>query len=135
MFWKRWLAVSLLGSAAWALPPREPGGGNNRADDFRHGSSGAADAINNQLRPQGETDFQRRRSVSPNVSQLLGTVVGVKRKVLYLQGPQGAIVPIDAQDLTFLQTPRAGQEVRATFQVADQVVNRATLLEVVKPDQ
>ena len=95
-------------------------------------SSGGAQAINTDLRPDLERKYQRDGKVRAR-SQVIGTLVDMRSKVMYVRVDSGAVVPIDGKELQFRRGLDDGDVVRATFIVADDLTNIATGVEEAVP--
>ena len=95
-------------------------------------SSGGAQAINTDLRPDFERKYARDGKVKAS-SQVIGTLVDMRSKVMYVRVSSGAVVPVDGQALKFKRGLDEGDVVRATFIVADDLTNIATGVERAVP--
>ena len=94
--------------------------------------SNGAQAINANLRNDVERKYQRDGKVKAR-SQVVGTLVDMRSKVMYVRVDSGAVVPINAELLQFKGKANAGDELRATFIVTDDLKNLATALERAVP--
>lgn len=88
--------------------------------------------------PNGIGVPELRRQVTPDPAReqkLIGQVLELKERTLYVEAPSGAVVPFDVSALSFSKQPEEGQEVRVTYQVEDETDNVAVGLEgAVKPE-
>ena len=120
-------------AVATAMPP-EPR--SSRAVEARSTqqvfSSGGAGAINTNLRPDAERKFQRDGKVKAR-SQVIGTLVDMRSKVMYVRVDSGAIIPVDGRELNFKRGLDEGDVVRATFIVDDDLTNLAMGVEEAVP--
>ena len=94
--------------------------------------SNGAQAINSNLRSDVERKYQRDGKVKAR-SQVVGTLVDMRSKVMYVRVDSGAVVPIDGKELQFRRGLDDGDVVRATFIVADDLTNIATGVEEAVP--
>jgi hypothetical protein len=128
--------LTLLAPAlALAAPPVEGAGRQqgDRMDSERISRTmSGAEATNANLRAQAESKYQRDGRVKAR-SQVIGTLVEQKGKVMYVRVDSGAVVPIDGALLQFKGAANAGDELRATFIVTDDLKNVATALERAVP--
>jgi hypothetical protein len=95
-------------------------------------SSGSAGAINTNLRTDAERKFQRDGTVKAK-SQVIGTLVEMKSKVMYVRVDSGAVIPVDGRELNFKRGLDKGDVVRATFIVDDDLTNLAMGVEEAVP--
>jgi len=95
-------------------------------------SSGGVQALNSNLRSDAERKHQRDGKVRAR-SQVIGTLVDMRSKVMYVRVDSGAVVPIDGKELQFRRGLDDGDVVRATFIVADDLTNIATGVEEAVP--
>lgn len=77
------------------------------------------------------------REVTPDPKrqqQLIGHVVDLENRTLYVKGDAGQVVPFDVSALKFQKQPEEGQEVRVTYQVEGGKDNVAVGLEGAKQE-
>jgi len=94
--------------------------------------SNGAQAINANLRNDVERKYQRDGKVKAR-SQVVGTLVDMRSKVMYVRVDSGAVVPIDGKELQFRRGLDEGDIVRTTFIVSDDLQNIATGVEEAVP--
>jgi hypothetical protein len=95
-------------------------------------SSGGVQALNSNLRSDVERKYQRDGRVKAR-SQVIGTLVDMRSKVMYVRIDSGAVVPIDGRELQFRRGLDEGDVVRTTFIVSDDHQNIATGVEEAAP--
>ena len=103
-----------------------------RVTTDKFNSSGGSQAINSNLRSDVERKYQRDGKVKAR-SQVIGTLVDMRSKVMYVRVDSGAVVPIDGRELQFRRGLDEGDIVRTTFIVADDLTNIATGVEEAVP--
>ncbi len=119
---------------ALASPPDVRGARphEERVTTDKFNSSGGSQAINTNMRSDVERKFQRDGKVKAR-SQVIGTLVDMRSKVMYVRVDSGAVVPIDGRELQFRRGLDEGDIVRTTFIVADDLTNIATGVEEAVP--
>jgi len=119
---------------AFASPPDVRGQrtSEERVTTDKFNSSGGSQSINTNLRPSVESKYQRDGKVKAR-SQVIGTLVDMRSKVMYVRVDSGAVVPIDGRELQFRRGLDEGDIVRTTFIVADDLTNIATGVEEAAP--
>jgi hypothetical protein len=94
----------------------------------RINAPGGAEAINTNMRSKTERKWASDGKVKAR-SQVVGTLVDMRSKVMYVRVNSGAVVPIDGSQLSFHKGLNKGDELRATFVVDDDLTNVATGVE------
>ena len=128
--------LTLLAPAlALAVPPVERSGsqqGDRMESERISRTMSGAEATNTSLRTEAERKYQRDGKTKAR-SQVIGRLVEQKGQVLYVRVDSGVVVPIDTALLQFKGKANAGDELRATFIVSDDLKNLATALERAVP--
>jgi hypothetical protein len=120
-------------AVATAMPPTTRSGSSQEERSGRQlTSSGSAGAINTNLRTDAERKFQRDGKMKAK-SQVIGTLVEMKSKVMYVRVDSGAVIPVDGRELNFKRGLDKGDVVRATFIVDDDLTNLAMGVEEAVP--
>ncbi|HET9451873.1 MAG TPA: hypothetical protein VFO83_13375 [Aggregicoccus sp.] len=95
-------------------------------------STSGAQMINTNLRSDVERKYQRDGKLKAR-SQVIGTLVDMRSKVMYVRVDSGAVVPIDGRELKFRRGLDEGDQVRTTFIVTDDLTNIAVGVEEAVP--
>ena len=103
-----------------------------RVTTDKFNSSGGSQAINTNLRSDVERKYQRDGKVRAR-SQVIGTLVDMRSKVMYGRVDSGAVVPIVSNVLQFRHGLAEGHIVGTTFIAADALTNIATGVEEAVP--